>query len=207
MSIKAPKQQVREQIEAGSYPARCYQMIHIGTIPSEYNGEQRMRNVVRITFELPTETRVFNEKNGEQPMVISADYTLSLGEKSKLRPVLEGWRGKKFTDTEIEDFDITKLVGVPAMVSIIHNEKGYAEISSIAKLPKGMECPDQINKSQILEYDNWNEELFAKLPPFIKDKIVKSQEYKKMKGILNDEIPVVNDENTDDEIDMKDIPF
>jgi hypothetical protein len=46
MSIKAPKQQIREQITSGSYPARCYQMIHIGTIPSTWEGTTRMRNVV-----------------------------------------------------------------------------------------------------------------------------------------------------------------
>jgi hypothetical protein len=204
MSIKAQKQQIREQIEPGSYPARCYQMIHIGNIPSTYEGTTRMRNVIRITFELPTETKVFDEKKGEQPMVISSEYTLSLGDKSKLKPILEGWRGKKFTDTEIEDFDITKLVGVPAMISIIHNEKGYAEISSISKLPKGMECPAQVNKNQVLEYDNWNEELFSKLPTFIKDKIIQSEEYKKLKG-LNDEIPVVND--NPEEISVENIPF
>jgi len=206
MSIKAPKQQIREQVASGSYPARCYQMIHIGTIPSTYEGLTRMRNVIRITFELPTETKVFNEKVGEQPLVISAEYTLSLGDKSKLKPVLEGWRGKKFTDSEIEDFDITKLVGVPAMISIIHNEKGYAEISSISKLPKGMECPKQVNENQVLEYDNWNEELFSKLPIFLRDKIVQSEEYKKLKGILNDEIPVLNDDNSE-EISIENIPF
>jgi hypothetical protein len=206
MAIKVPKQQVKEQIPSGSYPARCYQMIHIGTIPSTWEGTTRMRNLIRITFELPTEMKVFDKAKGEQPMSISQEYTLSLMEKSKLKPALEGWRGKKFTDSEIEEFDITKLVGVPAMISIIHNERGYAEISSISKLPKGMECPEQINPSQILDYDNWDDKLFERLPIFLRDKIKTSEEYKKMKGITNDEIPVIDDGSPDD-IDIKDIPF
>jgi hypothetical protein len=207
MTIRIPEQKVKEQIPAGSYLARCYQMIHIGTNSFEWQGQTKTSNKVRITFELPTELKVFKEGDAEKPIVISAEYTLSLHEKSKLRPVLEGWRGKAFTDEEAKDFEISNLVGVPAMISIIHNQKGYAEISSISRIPKGMECPEQINSSQILSYDEWNEELFEKLPEFIKNKIKTSVEYRKMKGTYQEndetEIPVIED----DGIDIKNIPF
>lgn len=182
MSIHIPKPKVSEQIEAGTYIARCYSMIHIGTVEFEYQGQKKSSNKVRITFELPTETKVFKEGEPARPYSISAEYALSLHKKSNLRPVLEGWRGKAFTDEEAENFEISKLVGVPAFLNIIHNEKGYAEISSISRLPKGMECPPQVNTSQILDYENFNEELFNSLPDFLKKKIESSVEYKKMKG-------------------------
>ena len=56
-------------VEAGNYVARCYSMVHIGTISDEYKGEKKEASKVRLTFELPTETKVFKEENGEQPYV------------------------------------------------------------------------------------------------------------------------------------------
>lgn len=180
--IKATIKQ-SEQIKAGSYIARCYSMIHIGTVSFEYLGQISTSNKFRITFEIPSLKKVFKEGDEAKPVVISRELSTSLGKKSKTRPLLESWRGKAFTDEEAKDFDFTELLGVPAMISIVHNEKGYADISSIMKLPEGMECPAQINPTQVLSYDAWDENLFQKLPEFIRKKIEISVEYKNMKGI------------------------
>ena len=73
----------KEIVPSGTHIARCYSMIHIGTVEWEYNGEQKFSNKVRLTFELPNEMREFS---GEQkPMVISKEYTLTMHEKSNLR--------------------------------------------------------------------------------------------------------------------------
>jgi hypothetical protein len=108
-----------------------------------------------------------------------------MNEKANLRKFLESWRGKKFTDAESESFDITKLIGVPCLLSVIHkvSKSGntYAEISGVNLLPKGMTCPEQITPSQMLSYTAWDEGLFQSLPDFIKSKIVTSQEYRAMK--------------------------
>lgn len=181
--IKAPKTQSVPQIEEGTYIARCYSMIQIGTSITQFmdeNGDPKKINRIRIGFELPTEMRIF--KDISKPLVISQKYTLSLHKKSKIRPMLEAWRGKKFTDEETSEFDWTKLMGVPAMITIVHNDKGYAEIVGITKPPKGIECPMQVNANQVLEFDNFNTELFDKLPEFLKDEIKTSDEYKKMTG-------------------------
>ena len=191
--IYIPKPQVKEQIASGTYVARCYSMIHIGTVSWEWQGKESSSNKIRVTFELPSEMKVFKEENGEQPIVISAEYGLSLHKKSRLRPILEGWRGKAFTEEEVENFEVSNLVGVPAFLNIIHNEKGYAEISSILPVPKGMECPPQINKSQILDYENFDDALFESLPDFIKDKIKSSNEYKLLKEVPFGDTPVTDD--------------
>ena len=44
-----------EPIPSGSYPARCYSMIHLGTIEENILGTVKKLNKVRITWELPTE--------------------------------------------------------------------------------------------------------------------------------------------------------
>ena len=44
-----------------------------------------------------------------------------------------------------------------------------------------MIIPEAINKPVVLEFDNFNEEIFESLPDFIKDKIKGSLEYAALK--------------------------
>ncbi len=158
-------------------------MIHIGTVMENFQGESKLQNKVRIGWELPTETKVFSDEKGEQPLVISKEYSLSMNEKANLRKMLASWRGKDFSKEEAEAFDICKLVGAPCMLNIIHKPgvkdptKIYEEIGSISPMPKGVVCPPQINANKILQYDDFDYDLFQSLPDFIKDKIKSSQEY------------------------------
>lgn len=192
MGIKATNEGVkREIIPAGNYVARCYSMIHIGKVEEEYVGEKKEMNKARITWELPTELRVFKEENGEQPMVISKEYTLSLADKANLRRDLESWRGRGFTEDEAKNFDITRLIGVACMINIIHkpSKSGaiYPVISTISPLPKGLSCPAQINDSFIFDYEeNYSDDKIASFPDFIKDKVKSSVEYRKRNGTYVD---------------------
>lgn len=173
----------RELIPTGNYIARCYKMIHIGTVEEIILGEKKVLNKVRIGWELPTELRVFNEEKGEQPLVIDKEFTLSLYEKSALRGVLKSWRGKDFTEEEAKCFDITKLLGVQCMINIIHKpskrdaSKIYEEIAGITAVPKGITVPAQINSTFCLDYDNFDQAKFNSLPDFIKQKMQTSMEY------------------------------
>jgi len=175
-----------KRVNPGTYAARCYSMIEIGTIETEYLGEKKKRHEVMLTWELPTEQEVFHEEKGEEPFVVSKTYGLSMHEKSNLRRDLESWRGLGFTEQEATKFDVTKLLGVPCMISIIHKpgrvdpSKTYVEITSISRMPKGLECPAQINPTRMLSFENWNQELYESLSDFLKEKIASSDEYKMM---------------------------
>lgn len=179
--------QPRELIPAGNYIARCYQMIEIGTVLETYKGETKLQKKVRIGWELPEEKRVFHEEKGEQPMVISQEYTLSMSEKANLRKMLASWRGKDFSEDEVKSFDITKLLGVPCMLNVIHRPgktdptKTIQVIASVGAIPKSVTAPAQINPNLILSYDNFETEVFDKLPDFIKQKMQTSTEYAAMK--------------------------
>lgn len=191
-----------KMIPAGNYIARCYSMIHIGTIEEEFKGEKKMLNKVRLSWETPTELTVFKEENGEQPFSISKEFTLSLHEKATLRKFLESWRGKSFTEDEAKRFDISKLLGVACMVNVIHKQsatgKTYAEISSVSAMPKGVICPDQINKSVIFTITQPEWDVFDKMPDFLKDKIKKSQEYAAIQMPGNVETQSEHKEESDD---------
>lgn len=174
----------KELTPAGSHLARCYSMVHIGTIKDTFQGEEKIMNKVRLTWELPGEMRVFNEENGEQPMVISKEYTLSMHEKANLRKDLESWRGKSFTEDQAESFDITVLLGIACMLSVVHtvsknNGNTYANISNVSGLPKGLKPTPQINPTFEFNYDDKFDTAFVEnLPDFLKDKIKSSEEYK-----------------------------
>lgn len=195
MAITAKKSsnEQRELIPAGNYVARCYKMIEIGTVPTEYLGQEKMTHKVRFGWELPTELKVFNPEKGEQPLVIDKEYTLSLADKANLRKDLKSWRGKDFTDAEAEAFDVTKLLGVQCLINIIHINgkkdptKVYEAIGSISPLPKGMECPKQINPTFVFDFENFDFSKYNSLPQFIREQIATSNEYK----VLHD-LPEIN---------------
>lgn len=192
MSIPVPQRKSFEMVPSGSHVARCYQVIHIGTIPEEYQGEHKHLNKVRIGFELPLEMREFNEGEEKKPMSISREFTLSLGDKSNLKKFVEGMCGEV-----PEDFDVESLIGKECLITIVHKSKSKggqrADMTTASPLPKGMECPPAINKPKILNFDNFDHELFMSLPDFLKDKIRSSLEYKKLFST--------------DPVDKGDIPF
>lgn len=202
-------------IDSGTYVARCFSMVHIGTIEQEYQGEKKDSNKVRITWELPTETKVFKE--GEEPKVltIGKEFTLSLHEKSNLRKFLESWRGRGFTEEESKKFDITKLLGVPCMLSVIHKTskqgKLYAEISSISTLPKSLTCPAQINPNFefSLTDKEFDQKKFDSLPDWLKDKIKTSKEYRELTDPAHSDIPEEEETETEETEteDNNDLPF
>jgi hypothetical protein len=186
-------------VEAGTYPARCYSMVQIGTVTENIMGTEKQLNKVRIGWELPTEQKEFKAGEGEKPYVVNKEFTLSLHEKSTLRKFLESWRGKNFTEDEAKSFDVTKLLGVACMVSIVHKTskagKAYAEISNVSPVIKGFTVPSQINPTVVLSYDNFDFNVFNSLPEYLREKIQHSAEYKKMidnheghlaQGVLNE---------------------
>lgn len=194
---------------AGTHLARCYEMIHIGTINDTFEGKQKLSNKVRISWELPNEKKIFKEGEAERPYSVSKEYTLSMGDRANLRKMLESWRGQGFTEEQCKSFDITKLLGIPCMLSVIHKttKKGstYAEISAVTSVPKGTVVPDQINKTTVFTYENFNEEEFKKLPQWIQDIMKGSQEYKAMTHPENTEI--VSQEANTQNLSSDHLPF
>jgi hypothetical protein len=180
--IKAHTEKKRELIPPGNYIARCYSMIHLGTAEDEIMGEKKRLNKVRVTWELPSETRVYDAEQGPKPMVISKEYTLSMHEKANLRRDIESWTGKSLNDAQAADYDITSLLGKPCMINVIKrtNPRGdeYVVISSITSLPKGLSCPDAVNRRFEWNFEDcYDERALEVFPDFIKDRIKKSEEY------------------------------
>ena len=171
----------RQIAPEGNHVARCYSMIDLGTQTTEFNGETKNQRKVRITWELPNETTVFKEENGEQPFVVSKDFTLSMHEKSTLRQYLESWRGKAFSEQEASSFDVSKLIGVPCMINLAHKTaksgKTCVDVLSITPLPKGFTCPPQVNPNLEFSLQTPDMGVYESLPEWLKAKIAESPEF------------------------------
>jgi len=190
----APKNTDYSPIEAGTYLARCVQVIDLGTQTIEYMGELKQSRKVRLAFETPTEKKIFKEENGEQPYMLSKEYTLSLGDKANLRADLESWRGKTFTQEELEGFDLANILWIPCMITVTHQtskdgQKTYARITGISKIMKWMECPDAINPLVFFSIEDWNDEVFATFSDYLQDKIYASLEGEKHKPLSVNDFP------------------
>lgn len=179
MSLKASEgeQKPKQLPPAGTHAARCIQVIDLGVQATPFGDVPKLR----ITWELPDEKAVFDEKKGEQPFVVSKEYTRSLYEKSNLYKDLVSWRGKEFTEDELRGFDVDKLLGAPCLLSVVHKttekNKTFANVSSISKLPKGMACAPQINESVKYQVEDGRNDVFKSLPTWLQEKIAACQEW------------------------------
>ena len=203
--MRAPVQ-TRTLAPAGTFPARVYSIIYMGTIKGEYKGTPTESYKVRISWELPTKTRVFKEGDPAKPFSVSKELTLSMGSKSSLRPLVEGMLGISFTDDDAKSFDVDDLLGKECLISLAHKESPngkYVAINSTAQLPEGMTCPPPVNKPKILSYDRFDKEYFVTLPRFIQEKMEKTPEFIKMNGgHVQDELDM-----SGEAIDSSEIPF
>ncbi len=203
MTLIAPKQQNdRILAEAGTHLATCVGLIQIGTVETEYMGEKKWVDKIRLTFELPEELHEFKEGDGKKPLVVSQGYTHSMGSKSNLRPIVEGILGVALLDEEAYAFDIEQLLGKSCLLTLAHRESKagskYVFIQSASPLMKSMSKPVQINENKLLTYTNWKQEYFETLPNFIKDEMKGSKQYIAKFGITKD---------TFDDIKPEEIPF
>lgn len=191
----------QEVIPQGTHIAILYQIIHLGTQKMEWKGDVKEMYKIRLTFELPFKKKEFG---GElKPFVISKEVTLSMGQKSTLRKLVEGMIGSLLSDEEAYGFDIETLLGKACLIRVVHQTSSdggvYSILESISPIMEGQTIPEQFNKSAVLSFDVWNKEMFEKLPDFIKNKITTSPEYSK-KFLTSTRVD-------DDPIDLNSIPF
>lgn len=161
---------------SGSHVGRCISVISLGTQDSPlYPASFK----VMLIWEVPGETIEINGKPA--PMTISREYTLSLSEKANLRHDLESWRGRVFTKEELDGFDVSKVLGQPCMLSVIHktNAKGkvYGAVSNVVGLPKGVPCPPAWHPLIGYEIEDGKNEVYKAFPDWIKNKIAACEEW------------------------------
>ena len=193
-------------VPEGAHMARCVSVVDLGVQQTPFGDKEQ----VYLGFEV-YDHRVTWEKDGtehEGPGLIGVTWTNNLYEEANLGKNLISWRGKPFTKEEKELFDLGKLLGVPCMLSVVHNEakngKTYANVASVMGVPKGVPVPDQETAS--LGYSAKDPDTkgnLEKLPEWLQKKVADAGTVMKDLPKLPDEAPPpYSGEDFDD-----DIPF
>lgn len=163
-------------LEAGVYSAIGSMLIDLGVQVSEKFGKSQRKfrlfwNIVGEEIEL----------NGEKyPRQLSKEYSFSLGEKSNLRKDLQAWRGKAFTEEELQGFALVNILNKGCQLQILNEEKNgktYNNIAAIMALPKGTkleELPETV-VFDLEEESTWKH--WSKIPSWIQEQIKKSENY------------------------------
>ena len=179
-------------LEPGSYAARIYSVVEIGTHDNPFSDKKRSQVVV--TWELPTEKR-----DDGRPTAQSRFYTLSMFKLANLRKDIETLLGK-MTDEEADaGFDPTKLLGQPCFIVLAKNKNDKTTVNGMSALPKGMEVEEQHNDSIYYDIQKHDTEVFDALPEWLQNQIKDSDEYKAQ----FDEVKLTDVKDTGD----GDIPF
>ena len=124
---------------AGPTPATCIDVVDLGLIKTNYNGQEKMMHKIEIYWTTP-----HMSADGTQQLSVRGRYTFSLHDKASLTKILTSWRGKPFSAAEKEGFDLEKLIGVSCLLNIVHNPVGdrtYANIESVMPLMAGTTSP------------------------------------------------------------------
>jgi hypothetical protein len=116
----------------GIHPALCVDLIDLGLVESEWQGQRRLVNKLRLVFE--TEQRGEDGRN----CIITKTFTASLHPKAKLSEFIGKWRGRPVVPGE--SIDLSKLIGANCTLVISHQQnmvgRTYASIDAVSKPTK-----------------------------------------------------------------------
>jgi hypothetical protein len=134
MSLIARRPQTaRALAPTGIHAAVCVDCQDLGLLQGAYGAKHKIRLVWQLDALDPEAGR---------RVEVARVYTLSLSERAALRKDLERWRGRVFTDAELDlGFDLEKLIGVNCQVLVSHslsdNGSTYADVDSVLPAAKG----------------------------------------------------------------------
>ena len=95
----------------GLHHAVCVDFIDLGEMETPWGKKPKCRIYWQVD--------ALNPENNERFLVTNT-YTASLNEKANLRHHLEAWRGRKFTEKELQGFDTEQLIGANCQIQVIH---------------------------------------------------------------------------------------
>jgi len=116
----------------GIHPAVCVDVMDLGLVETDFQGQKKMVNKVKLVFE--------SEQKTEDGKVctVSKNFTASLHPKAKLAEFLGKWRGRPVVPGE--SIDLAKLLGASCTLVISHQQnmsgKTYASIDAVSKPTK-----------------------------------------------------------------------
>lgn len=133
-----------EMVPQGNHPGVLIALIDLGTHYESFQG-QGEKKTRKVMFVWEVEAEVDGK---DKRLVIGRDFNVYTndkgeviyGQKSNIRKLLEGWRGKAYG--EDEDIDLEAVWKKPCLVSVKHDKtnrgKDVSKVDNVSALPKGM---------------------------------------------------------------------
>lgn len=179
LTVSQPKQNDFTPIPDGTYLGVCSMIVDLGMMYSEtYKKSQRK---VMIGWQLPEETIEVNGK--PEPRVVTNRYTATLSENGNLYRDLIAWRGRPFTEEELNAFELVNIIGTSCLLTISTSKNGertYTNVTGVAKLLKGMAKGELSGEPLIFNLDAATPEDVEQLPQWVGNQIKKSVTYQEM---------------------------
>jgi len=135
--VRAPQSKEFTPAPQGLHRAVCVDVLDSWTEerPQEFGGG--LVEKTRLVWEID------EQMDDGRRFLVSQFYTASLHEKAKLRQHLEAWRGRTFSEEELNGFDLENVIGVPCQLQVIHHTnkagKTYANVQAVVPPGKGAE--------------------------------------------------------------------
>jgi hypothetical protein len=192
-----------EPVPQGRHRAVCISIYDVG---SQYSEKfKSTSHKIILGFELP-------DLKGEDgmPRTISKFFTFSLRKKSNFKTAMESWRGKKFTDDELENFYVDKLLGVPVEIQVLHEERGdrtSANINAFAPVKGKLKAEHPLVKWSVRELTH--QSIPDSVPEWIRKLAERSEEYQALPKSPQGSNAVLPPENNEEEAedDEPETPF
>lgn len=164
--------------KAGSYIARCFKIIDIGTQPQTFAGKPSApkRKIYMYWELLEDEDGAPYRMDDGQPFSVMESYTLSTNPKSTLRKHIDAWRGKALTKEEAEAFDVTVLLGKYCRLQVALDEREDRTWVKIASIGSTKKKPAGVNEEFWWSISEPDVGEFDKFPEWLQNKIRQAQE-------------------------------
>lgn len=177
MKLKTIMKPAAPTVEAGSYLAVCVGVVYIGEqyIPPYGNKKGRYENRLMFVWDIPSEL----DENGA-PKQLSKPVNATNSPKGNLMAILSDWNSRTYTKDELADAEFNDQLGKACMLTVSVNENGYANVTTVSAVPKGIQAPTSSTPYIKFDVNEWSDEGFAALPEWVKGKIRDSSEYKKL---------------------------
>ena len=164
----------------GTHVARCVQHIDMGTQYSEYY--KKSSHKLLLGWELPNCLQ-----DNDEPYIVWKRYTVSLHENSWLRKHLEAWRGRGFTEEELQAFEVSTVLDKPCLISVAHEKRDgrtYANVSAVMALAKGQTVPERMNNIVDFDFERFEETkgILETFSDKLREQIESTTEYKQATG-------------------------
>lgn len=179
-----------ERCPPGMHLARCYRIIDLGTQKSEYMGQTKYLHKVMLGWEIHGTDDAGQPllMKDQRPFAIFKNYTLSWSEKANLRLDLQSWRGRPFSQEEMQKFDLKNVLGAFCMLNIIERPgktdgKMYTNVDGVTPVPsiiKQNGLPQGVNKTELFNLTDPDMTMFETFSDNLKAKIKSSPEWQKL---------------------------